>query len=115
MKKTRIELPTAFTNAKGRQPYSTLFGFRKESIIVSYCPKKGKLVCLISSHYFCEDVDNSELRKPAIILDYNATKSGVDTVDQLARSYTVKHKTHRWPRAIFYNLIDLSAINSYII
>ena len=37
--------------------------------------------------------DNS---KPEIISYYNATKSGVDVVDKLVRTYSVKRSTRRW-------------------
>ena len=52
--------------------------------------------------------------KPDIILFYNSTKGGVDTVDQFAQSYSVQHKTKRWPLAYFMNVLNLSAINAYI-
>jgi len=50
-----------------------------------------------------------------MILDYNATKGGVDTADQMLQTYTCKRMTRRWPTAIFYNIIDISALNAFII
>ena len=50
-----------------------------------------------------------------MILDYNASKGGVDTSDQMLRTYTCKRKTRRWPIAIFSNMLDISALNAYII
>lgn len=46
---------------------------------------------------------------------YNITKYGVDTLDQMVRSYTSKRKTNRWPMAFFYNMLDISALNAYVL
>ena len=46
---------------------------------------------------------------------YNSTKGGVDTMDQLVRSYSTKRMTRRWPMAIFYNMVDVSALNALIV
>ena len=54
-------------------------------------------------------------KKPEVILYYNGTKGGVDTIDQMVRTYTVKRMTRRWPLVIFYNMVDVSALNAFII
>ncbi|CAH2009351.1 unnamed protein product [Acanthoscelides obtectus] len=54
-------------------------------------------------------------KKPQVILDYNATKGAVDTLDQLIGTYTCKKKTNRWPMVIFYNMIDTSAYNAFVL
>jgi len=50
-----------------------------------------------------------------MIVDYNETKGAVDTLDQLVGIYTCKRKTSRWPMIVFYNLLDISAYNAYIL
>lgn len=40
---------------------------------------------------------------------------GVDTVDKMLSCYSSKRKTNRWPMAVFSNIIDISALNAYII
>ena len=35
--------------------------------------------------------------------------------DQMARQYTVKAGTWRWPVAVFYNILDLACINAYVL
>lgn len=42
-----------------------------------------------------------------MILFYNATKGGIDTVDQMAQEYSVK-----WTMAIFFYIVDLATINA---
>jgi len=50
-----------------------------------------------------------------MVLDYNASKAGVDTMDQMVRTYTSKRMTRRWPMVFFYNVLDVSALNAFII
>ena len=35
--------------------------------------------------------------------------------DQMARQYTVKAGTQRWPVAVFYNILDLACINACVL
>ena len=62
-----------------------------------------------------KEVSATEKKKPAMVLDYNRTKAGVDTMDQMVRTYTTKRKSRRWPMTVFYNILDVSALNSYVI
>ncbi|KAF2884476.1 hypothetical protein ILUMI_21693 [Ignelater luminosus] len=54
-------------------------------------------------------------KKPETVLYYNDTKYGDDFADQMARKYTVKASSRRWPVHIFYNILDLAAISAYIL
>ena len=60
-------------------------------------------------------LDNHPKNIPEIIKYYNSTKAGVDTIDQLVGSYSCKRQTNRCPIALFSNLIDLSALNGFVI
>jgi len=40
MRNNKPELPAECTVAKGRNMMSTVFGFRQDAVIPSYCPKK---------------------------------------------------------------------------
>ena len=85
-------------------------------MIVSYCPKENKIFNILSTLHSEPKVDTSnEQRKPEVILTYNETKAGVDTMDQMTRTYSCKRKTRRWPLVVFYNILDISAINAYVI
>ena len=76
--------------------------------------KKNKAVILTSTMHHEPSID-SKSGKPDIILFYNSTKSGVDTVDQLCHKYTTKRPTRRWPMCIFYGILDIAAINAMVI
>ncbi|XP_017781814.1 PREDICTED: uncharacterized protein LOC108566449 [Nicrophorus vespilloides] len=52
---------------------------------------------------------------PEMVTFYNKTKSGVKVVDKLCATYSVARNTNRWPMVIFYNMLDVAAINAYII
>ena len=115
-KKNRKELPPELVNTKGREACSSLFAYRDDATLVSYCPKKGKIVVLLSCTHSQPEVDNTRPeKKPIMILDYNSSKGGVITADQMLRMYSVKRMTRRWPMAILYNNVDISALNAFII
>jgi hypothetical protein len=40
---------------------------------------------------------------------------GVNVLDQMARLYSVKGGTCCWPVAVFYNMLDLAAINAHVL
>lgn len=55
------------------------------------------------------------LQKPEMIILYNMTKGRVDLVDQMSESYNAGKTTNRWPLALFYSLLNVAGINSYVI
>ncbi|GFS26369.1 PiggyBac transposable element-derived protein 4 [Elysia marginata] len=62
-----------------------------------------------------DDSFDIESRKPEMVMSYNATKGGVDSMDQMCHALTTKRKTNRWPMLLFYNLLDLASIASLVI
>ncbi|CAH2003549.1 unnamed protein product [Acanthoscelides obtectus] len=110
IKKNKKEIPPEFLPNKARIVGSKLFGFQDEINLVSYVPKKNKAVIILSS-FDDKGEDDEATNKPTIILDYNRTKSGVDTVDQKCASYTTQR---RWPLAIFSRILDITGINAEI-
>ncbi|GFS07837.1 PiggyBac transposable element-derived protein 4 [Elysia marginata] len=62
-----------------------------------------------------DDSFDIECRKPEMVMSYNATKGGVDTMDQMCHALTTKRKTNRWPMLLFYNLLDLASIASLVV
>ena len=70
---------------------------------------------LSTMHSLPEIASSSTENKPEVILYYNSTKSGVDILDRMIRTYTCKRMTRRWPVALLYIMIDVSAVNAYIV
>lgn len=61
------------------------------------------------------DEDTGSSKKPEIVTFYNCTKGGVDSCDQLCSNYSVGRRTRRWPLAVFFHFINVSALNSYVV
>lgn len=114
MKKNKPEIPTAFLPDKHKAVGSCLFGFQKDATLVSYVPRKNNSVILLSTLHDDDEMD-PDSRKPQIILDYNITKGGVDTVDKMCAAYSVSRTTKRWPCVVFYSLLNIGAINAQIL
>ena len=53
-------------------------------------------------------------KKPEVIQYYNGIKAGVDTFDQLIRTYSCKRQTKRWPVVMWYNLLDVAKLNAFV-
>jgi hypothetical protein len=115
VRSTRKEVPKEFLPSKGREEASTLFGVNGKTLLASYVPKKNRAVILLSTQHqqFAIPAEDNVKKKPEVILFYNSTKSGVDTMDQMSRHFSVKKGTKRWPLAVFYDIIDLAALNAY--
>lgn len=119
LRKNKREIPPGFVEVKNRQVGDSKFGFKSDSTMVSYKANKNKVVILLSSMHSDAAVDTQEdsptFGKPEIILFYNSSKGGVDTVDKYVTHYSVSRTTNRWSMVIFYALLNIGALNSYII
>lgn len=70
---------------------------------------------MISSMHHSVHVDE-QTKKPEIIALYNSTKGGVDGLDHKIANYSSNRRTRRWPMAIFFTIIDVSAgVNAFVI
>ena len=115
VRKNKPELPSELLVMKNRKITSSMFAFTDRATVVSYCPKKGKNVLLMSTMHKDAVLSTREDRKPQKVLDYNKTKGGVDNLDKVTASYSCRRMTARWPLVIFFNIIDVSAYNAFVI
>lgn len=115
IRKNKRQIPNSFLNVKNREINSSLFGFQEDYTLVSYVPKKGKNVLLLSSLHHDDTIENGEKKLPEIIDFYNMTKGGVDVVDQLSSNYNVSRPSRRWPLTLFFSLLNTTGINAQII
>ena len=83
--------------------------------LTAYAAKRKKTVYILSSVHSVIQTDNTTKRKPNTVTLYNTTKCGVDVMDQMVREYTVRTGTRRWPVAVFYNMIDMAALNAHVL
>ncbi|XP_064208065.1 uncharacterized protein tcerg1b isoform X2 [Anguilla rostrata] len=95
--------------------YSTSVMTSGHATLTVYQSTRSKNVCLLSTMRPTVSVGRDPKRKPETVTDYNHTKAGVDALDQKARLYTTKAATRRWPVAVFYNVLDLAAVNAHVL
>lgn len=115
IKRNKPEFPLEFSDKKykKRKVGSSLFLFRDEMTAVSYKPNDKKVVMLISSMH--DDNALHENGKPEIVMVYNSTKGAVDTFDQMSGNMNCNRKTQRWPLCLFYNMMNIASVNSYVV
>lgn len=116
LRMNKREIPQEFLANNRREEYSSIFGFTDTMTIVSYVPRKNKAVILLSTQFNdSETANEEEKKKPIINLHYNTTKGAVDTGDKMTREYSCVRATKRWPLRIFFEIIDMAALNAFII
>ncbi|KAM3603127.1 uncharacterized protein V6R79_016937 [Siganus canaliculatus] len=76
-------------------------------------PKKN--VVILSTRHRSVTISKEQKRKPETVTYYNHSKVGVDVLNQMLRKYTVKASTQRWPVAVFYNILDMAIVNSWVL
>ncbi|KAK2580001.1 hypothetical protein KPH14_010766 [Odynerus spinipes] len=111
------ELPKPAKQSKDNMPrFSTLLYRSENCVLTIYKSKPNKRVAVLSSRHKFVKIDKSNRKMlPDSIQFYNKTKFGVDMTDQMARKYTVKSSSRRWHLQIFFNILDLAAINAWIL
>ncbi|CAD1472335.1 unnamed protein product, partial [Heterotrigona itama] len=87
------------------------FGDRVEALVnctlTIHKSKATENVLLLSSKQNSINIEKNRKKLPQSIAYYNNTKP--------ARKYTVKSSSQRWPLQVFFNVIDLAGINSWIL
>ena len=56
-----------------------------------------------------------DVPQPQLIRDYNKYMSGVDRSDQMIIKYNSLQKTDKYWKTIFYHLLDIARVNSFIL
>lgn len=86
--------------------------------------KDTKYVMLASNYHGSEITtvtrkDNCGRKKdilcPQVVRDYNCYMGGVDHADQLRTTYGVNRKSKKWWHRIFWGLLDIMFVNSYVV
>lgn len=112
VRKKKYIPPVMFKNDERRRVKTSIFLFDKNLMAVSYKQKKNKCVNLLSSKH--NEPVIGEKNKPEVIHYYNSTKGGVDVLDRMCTVYSCSRKTNRWPLCLFYGMLNLAVINSFI-
>uniref|UniRef100_A0A1B6LVC4 PiggyBac transposable element-derived protein domain-containing protein n=1 Tax=Graphocephala atropunctata TaxID=36148 RepID=A0A1B6LVC4_9HEMI len=119
LRQNKREIPCEFLDHKSKPLGSSCFAFKDKMVIVSYKAKKNKNIMLLSSMHDDAAVDMDEesrnFGKPEIVLFYNSSKGGVDTVDQYKETYSTKRVSNRWSMRLFYSILDIGGVNSFVV
>jgi len=77
-------------------------------------------VCMLTNTHnapaegnFCNE--GRKAIKPQIVMDYNHHMGYVDKGDRIANSYSISRCTFKWMKKLFFHLLDLAILNSYIL
>uniref|UniRef100_A0A1B6BXZ9 PiggyBac transposable element-derived protein domain-containing protein n=1 Tax=Clastoptera arizonana TaxID=38151 RepID=A0A1B6BXZ9_9HEMI len=99
LRKNKKEIPPEFINTRIRPEKTSMFAYKDGGTLLTYCPKKNKVVLLISTmHHTDETNPNSgDAQKPHILTFYNSRTST------------------RWPLTAFYRLLNVIGLNCFII
>lgn len=101
------------------------YDYRCSSLGISvYKWKDNKVVYLASNFHGSEEVTVSRTQKdgqkidvlaPSVVRDYNNFMGGVDHADRLRAVYGLDRRSKKWWQRIFWGLIDMAFVNSYVI
>ena len=83
--------------------------------LTAYQGKVNKHVLILRTMHKNITAANNAKKTPKTVSFYNETKYGVDIVDQMAKKYTCRAGTRRWPIHSFQNTLDLAAINAWVL
>lgn len=117
MRKNRRELSTEIVQNSDSQYESKFFWQKESKACICHLPmQKAKNIILLNIMHSSPTISSeNDKRKPAIVEFYNANKVGVDVHDQMNRQYSTVSASRRWPLAIWSNLLNIRAINAWII
>lgn len=117
LSKEKEEIPLDFIkNERGRACNSARYGFQDDLTLLSYAPKKSKVILLLSSLHHDDGLKARDDKQiPEIVKIYNDTENGVKEVDNLCSEYDIRNLCKRWPPFILFNMLKIAAINSFIV
>ncbi len=96
----------------GNNDHLVCLGWAGDDVLL-YTQEKQE--CALTKHHALTAGHFTETRKPEVNLFYNSTKGGVDVVDQMIDCYRSKVDGNRWPMVVFNTILDIGALNAFII
>lgn len=111
----RREIPPSARQGDRDEFTTQVFSTAGATLTVYKPRQKKKTVYVLSTMHSVVQTEDSTKRKPNTVTLYNTTKCGVDVSDQMVREYTVRAGTRRWPVHVFYNMVDMAALNAHVL
>jgi len=113
--RTRREIPAVLAMKRAPLHETTLLRNGDGATSTIYQGKFNKNVRLLNTLHSTIDIETNRKTLRKTVQFYNKTKFGVDILDQMARRYSTKAAARRWSVHVFYSILDLAAINAWII
>ncbi|XP_035227219.1 uncharacterized protein LOC118199458 [Stegodyphus dumicola] len=105
------ELPPIARDTSSARYSSFALKNGNKTLTIYRCKSKTNIVILSTMHSNVF-VDDSIKKKPNTVTYYNSTKCGIDVADQMLRKYSTSSGSRRWPVHVFYNVLDIAALNA---
>ncbi|KAJ8006738.1 hypothetical protein DPEC_G00110340 [Dallia pectoralis] len=77
--------------------------------------RRNTNVLLLTTLHADALLSDSVYGKPAVVLDYNCNKGGMDNLDKIVGICSCHWMTARWPLAVFHNILYVSSYNAFVI
>ena len=79
------------------------------------CGVGGREMCASWQTFTIQPEKAAIAIKPAIVLDYNHHMGHVDNAARMANGYMASCRTWKWTKMLFFHLLELAIVNSYIL
>ena len=136
IQKNRKFLPTKIKKLSKMSKGSVITFRKKEKMLLAWMDER--IVFMLSTKYSNNMVDiqtrlvvllmfvyvvitfysrgkSRVVKKPEVVAEYNQFMLGVDKIDQMMSYYSFVRKSIKWWRKVFFWLLDMSVVNSFII
>uniref|UniRef100_A0A182Q5E5 PiggyBac transposable element-derived protein domain-containing protein n=1 Tax=Anopheles farauti TaxID=69004 RepID=A0A182Q5E5_9DIPT len=120
--KSNQDIPKAFTSCKGRPPNCTLSAYHDSISLISHVTKRKEVLLLMSSLTEDDtetngetDLDQLQAQQMHLVELYIRMSNTIRDVKKTYTKYDVTRSTRQWPLAVFFNLMNLCAINAWCI
>lgn len=98
--------------------------YQKDSEIMALSFRDKRTVTMLSTYYGpnCDEIEQVnkggekiKINKPIAIQNYTKFMGGIDRADQYCGPYGFTRKTYKWWRKLFFWLVEVCIVNSFIL
>lgn len=120
IKANRVTLSNKEKNKKMKK-YDKMFYANDYGLLTKFYDKK---IMYVISNVHSNNIENTtrwdnkkktNIHIPKVIKDYSINMKGVDNSNQLISYYELNRRTIKWWKRIFFHLVDMSIVNSWIL
>ncbi|CAC5422076.1 Probable ubiquitin carboxyl-terminal hydrolase FAF-X [Mytilus coruscus] len=122
LRKNRLGVPDAIKKTSLKLKRGEVIFRRKEGLLAVKFHDKRDVHMLSTIHPATVSVlnkndrrTNNPIVKPTSVVDYCSFMGGVDLSDQINQYYSCLRKTSKWYKKLFFYLLNLFVINSFIL